>query len=125
MNDLASILRTITKISVVLFAVGVVLLGVWPSYRSYTAGMLLGMLVSYVNVAYLGLKTRQMSDLVVQGVRKRFNPGFLTRASLAVLAVMFAYKSDQVELVTTIIGLFYGYAALVVAAAALFFKKSS
>ncbi|MEF3305111.1 ATP synthase subunit I [Paenibacillus sp. GYB003] len=111
--------------SVVLFAVGLVLLGIWPSYRSYTAGLLLGMLVSYVNVSYLGLKTRQMSDLVVQGVRKRFNPGFLTRASLAVLAVMFAFKSDQVELVTTIIGLFYGHAALFAAAAAGFFKKSS
>lgn len=124
MNDLAGILKTISRSSVVLFAVGLVLLGVWPEYRSYTAGLLLGMLVSYVNVVYMGMKTRQLSELVVQGEKKRFNAGFLTRASLAVLAVMFAYKSNQVELVTTIIGLFYGHAALFAAAAVAFFRKS-
>lgn len=123
MNDLAGFLKTISRSSMVLFAVGVVLWGALPSYRPQIAGFLLGMAVSYVNVLYLGMKTRQLSDLIVQGERKRFNLGFLTRASLAVLAVMFAYKSEHVELVTTIIGLFYGQAALFVTAAVSFFKR--
>jgi ATP synthase protein I len=125
MSDLAGFLKTISRSSMVLFAVGVVLWGALPSYRPYISGLLLGMLVSYVNVLYLGMKTRQLGELVAQGERKRFNLGFLTRASLAVLAVMFAFKSEHVELVTTIIGLFYGQAALFVTAAVAFFRKSS
>ena len=103
MNDLAGFLKMISRSSMVLFAVGVVLWGALPSYRPYMSGLLLGMIVSYVNVLYLGMKTRQLGDLITQGERKRFNLGFLTRAALAVLAVMFAYKSEHVELVTTII----------------------
>ncbi|TNJ64706.1 ATP synthase subunit I [Paenibacillus hemerocallicola] len=125
MSDLAGFLKTISRSSMVLFAVGVVLWGALPSYRPYISGLLLGMLVSYANVLYLGMKTRQLGELVAQGERKRFNLGFLTRASLAVLAVMFAFKSEHVELVTTIIGLFYGQAALFVTAAVAFFRKSS
>jgi ATP synthase protein I len=125
MSDLAGFLKTISRSSMVLFAVGVVLWGALPSYRPYISGLLLGMLVSYVNVLYLGMKTRQLGELVAQGERKRFNLGFFTRASLAVLAVMFAFKSEHVELVTTIIGLFYGQAALFVTAAVAFFRKSS
>ncbi|TMV47124.1 ATP synthase subunit I [Paenibacillus mesophilus] len=125
MNDLAGFLKTISRSSMVLFAVGVVLWGALPSYRPYMSGLLLGMLVSYINVLYLGMKTRQLGELAIQRERKRFNLGFLTRASLAVLAVMFAYKSEHVELVTTIIGLFYGQAALFVTAAIAFFRKSS
>lgn len=124
MNDSARFLKTISRSSMVLFAVGIVLWGALPSYRPTVAGLLLGMAASYVNVLYLGMKTRQLSDLVVQGERKRFNLGFLTRASIAVLAVMFAFKSEHVELVTTIIGLFYGQAALFVTAAIVFFRKS-
>lgn len=125
MNDLAGFLKTISRSSMVLFAVGVVLWGALPSYRPYMSGLLLGMLVSYINVLYLGMKTRQLGELAILRERKRFNLGFLTRASLAVLAVMFAYKSENVELVTTIIGLFYGQAALFVTAAIAFFRKSS
>jgi ATP synthase protein I len=125
MNDLAGFLKMISRSSMVLFAVGVVLWGALPSYRPYISGLLLGMLVSYVNVLYLGMKTRQLGELATQVERKRFNLGFLTRASLAVLAVMFAFKSEHVELVTTIIGLFYGQAALFITAAVAFLRKPS
>ncbi|GAA3412904.1 ATP synthase subunit I [Paenibacillus hodogayensis] len=126
MNDLAGFLKTISRSSLVLFAAGLVLWSVLPTYRPYVAGLLLGMLASYVNVMYLGMKTRQLADLAAQrGERKRFNLGFLTRAAMAILAVMLAYKSEQFELVTTIIGLFYGQAALFITAAVAFFRKST
>ncbi|WP_158289670.1 ATP synthase subunit I [Paenibacillus flagellatus] len=107
MNDLSGFLKTISKFSLYLFAAGLLLWAVLTEYRPFVAGLLLGMAISLTNFVYLGLKTRQLGELVAQGVKKRFNLGFFTRASLAVLAVMVAYKSERFDLAATIIGLFY------------------
>jgi ATP synthase protein I len=111
MNDLSGFLKTISKLSLFVFAAGLILWALLVSYRPYIAGLLLGSAVSLLNFVYLGLKTRQLGDLIVQGEKKRINLGFLTRAALAVLAVMVAYKSEHFDLASTVIGLFYAQTA--------------
>lgn len=124
MNDLAGFLKTISKVSAYLLCAGLVLWLIWKPYRPEIAGVLLGMLVSWINVAYLGLKTQQLGELAAQRTKKRFNLGFFTRASLAVLAIMFAYKSEQVGLGATIIGLFYAQATAFVLGLIALLRKS-
>ena len=111
MNDLARFMKTISRVTALLLSAGLVSWLVLEPYRPQLAGLLLGMLVSWLNMAYLALKTRQMSELIEQKSEKKFNLGFMTRAAFAVLAVMVAYKSEQVDLAATIVGLFYAQAA--------------
>jgi ATP synthase protein I len=107
MNDLSGFLKTISRLSLYLFSAGLLLWAALPQYRPIIGGLLLGMIVSLINLIYLGLKVRQLGDLVVQKAKKRFNLGFLTRAAMAVLAVMVAYRSERFDLFATVIGLFY------------------
>lgn len=114
MNNPSHYMKPIYRLSLWLISIGLLLWLFLPQLRPVIAGLLLGMLVSLVNSWYLSKKIGQMSTLVVEGTRKRFNLGFLTRVSTAILAVMFAMKSDQVDLAPTIIGLFYSAAAILV-----------
>lgn len=114
MNDLSVYLKTIYRISLSLFSVCLLVWAVIPEYRSLVAGLMLGMLVSLLNIWYLSMKIRQLSALAREGTRRRFNLGFLTRASMAVLAVMFAVKLEQIDLAATIVGLFYAPSAILV-----------
>lgn len=114
MNNPSSYMKPIYRLSLWLISIGLLLWLFLPQLRPEIAGLLLGMLVSLLNSWYLSKKIGQMSALVVEGTRKRFNLGFLTRVSTAILAVMFAMKSDHVDLAPTIIGLFYSAAAILV-----------
>lgn len=114
MNNPSCYMKPIYRLSLWLFSIGLLLWLFLAQLRPEIAGLLLGMLVSLLNSWYLSKKIGQLSALVVEGTRKRFNLGFLTRASIAILAVMYAMKSDHFDLATTIIGLFYSSAAILI-----------
>jgi ATP synthase protein I len=107
-------MKPIYKLSLWLIAAGILLWLFVPQWRAIVAGLLLGMLVSLLNSWYLGKKIGQLSTLIADGTRKRFNLGFLTRVSTAILAVMYAMKSDHADLGPTIIGLFYSSAVILI-----------
>jgi hypothetical protein len=107
-------MKPIYKLSLWLLSAGLLLWLFVPQWRTGLAGLLLGMLVSLLNSWYLSKKIGQMSALIVDGTRKKFNLGFLTRVSTAILAVMLAVKSDYFDLATTIVGLFYSATVILV-----------
>jgi ATP synthase protein I len=111
MDDLTAHLGKVSKIAIFFLLACFVGWTLLPEYRGYLAGLLLGGAVSLINAHYLSFKIKQMSQNLVDKQNRRINLGFLTRASLAVLAIMLASKSVHIEIVTTIIGLFLMQAA--------------
>lgn len=107
MDDLNSYVKHVTRFTLVFMSICLLVWALFPSIRIYAAGLILGTAVSLLNTRYLSVKIMQMSELVIQRERKRFNLGFLTRAAIALLTVMLALKWDQVDLVSTIAGLIF------------------
>ncbi|PZE19406.1 ATP synthase subunit I [Paenibacillus xerothermodurans] len=85
------------------------LLVVWilmPAYRTYTAGFMLGMVISLVNGWMLLLKIEALSRTEQTG--RRVNLGTLSRMCMAIIGVMIALKlPHHFNLVFTIIGMFF------------------
>ncbi|MCR8645096.1 ATP synthase subunit I [Paenibacillus sp. N1-5-1-14] len=79
----------------------------FADYRPYVAGVILGTAVSLISARYMAWKIDQMSSVILDGVRKRINLGFMTRAALALLAVMVAIKSPHVDIVSTMVSLVF------------------
>jgi ATP synthase protein I len=99
-------LKKITALTSIFLSASAVGWILFADMRSELAGLMLGSAVGTMNLYYLSFKIRQLSDLAISNSGKRFNLGFLTRASIAVLAVMFAYKSEHIDLISLIFGLF-------------------
>jgi ATP synthase protein I len=108
-----------------LLFVSVVLI-VWvlvPGYRTYAAGFLLGMMVSLINAWILMIKIDAFTRNITEKTEKRGNLGTLSRVCMALIAVMCAVKIPQIDLVFTIIGLFF--VQMVTLVRGLFFSKNS
>jgi ATP synthase protein I len=107
MDDLNSLVRRVTRVAVWTLSLSFLVWALVPSFRHYAAGFILGMIAGLLNTRYLSVKIKQLTELVVRRDRKRFNLGFLTRAAVALLAVMFAVKWGQADVVSVIVGLFF------------------
>jgi ATP synthase protein I len=125
MNDMSVRLQVFTKFItyfVILCAVAWLIL---PDYRIYAAGFIIGSLVSYLNSYYLSMKIRQLAQAVTSKSSKRINLGFLTRASIAVLAAMWALVSDQIHVGTTIAGMLFTPLVVILLGIQSIFKRNN
>lgn len=125
MDDLDAQLKAMTRFSLLSLSACLLAWALMPEWRPYAAGLAMGMVVSLINMRYLGMKIKQMTILVISKESKRFNLGFLTRAAMVVLTVLLAKEFDQVNLIATIIGLFISpFIAAAVGFASLLKKKN-
>jgi hypothetical protein len=111
MDDFAAHLRTVTKWTLYILAVTLFVWAVSPDWRGFAAGFLLGGLTSLLNARYTAWKMDQLAEFAAKqgndpNSSKRFNLGFVTRASTSLLAVLIAVRVENVEFATTIAGLF-------------------
>ena len=106
MNDFFAHLKTTFRLSIFLLSFTLMGWALLPEYRSYIAGFMLGTVVSIVNSCYLALKIHKISEAGIRREKQKVNIGFITRASLALLAVVAAIKYEQIEFSTTLAGLF-------------------
>lgn len=112
MNELSARLKRTRFITSGLILTGMVLWAALPAYRPLLAGLVLGVSVSSLNLMHLARKVRVAGELAAKrSVGRRYNTGFLTRASLAALAAIVAINSERISLLGTVIGLFSGYLA--------------
>lgn len=108
MNELARYLNVVTRFSLLTLSACMFIWIFAITYRTYIAGLMLGICVSIINAHYLSLKIRQMTEMVMHGTSgKRINIGFFTRAAIAVLAVMAAHRFEPFDPMTTAIGIFF------------------
>ncbi|MFS1510896.1 ATP synthase subunit I [Chengkuizengella sp. SCS-71B] len=108
MNNLSTLTKNAYKITLYVLAVCFVTWALLPDYRVYIAGLILGIIVSLINARYLQWKIELMSEVAIKKVKRRVNDGFMTRASLALIAVVISFKFEQhIAFSTTLAGLFF------------------
>ncbi|TBL72947.1 ATP synthase subunit I [Paenibacillus thalictri] len=108
MDDFSAHLKTVQRVT--LFFLSICFMG-WalaPSYKLYFAGLILGTIASFVNARFLAWKIEQLTKAVIEKTNRKINMGFATRVSIALLAVLVAYKfKDHIAISTTLAGLFF------------------
>jgi len=107
MDDFSAHLETVQKIT--LFFLSLCFMGwaLFPAYRAYVSGLIVGTVASWINASYLAWKIRQLSQAAIDKTNRKINLGFVTRASVSLLAVVLSIRSGgQIALATTLIGLF-------------------
>jgi hypothetical protein len=105
MDETIAIVKTVTRLSLLIMSALLVGWVMYPEYRTVTMGMVLGMGVGLINTSYLSMKVRKLAKALASQERA-FGLGYLTRLSLTILVVMFAIKMEYLSLVATIVGLF-------------------
>ncbi|OAB47668.1 ATP synthase subunit I [Paenibacillus antarcticus] len=106
MDDIASIVKGVTRLSLVIMAGLLLGWALHPETRIYTLGMVLGLVGGLVSVRHLGSKTRKVARAVATQESRAFSLGFISRISFAILVVMFSVKIEHFSLELTIAGLF-------------------
>jgi len=107
MDEFTAHLRKVQKISFFFLSFCFMAWAVLPAYREYAAGLILGTAVSMINSRYLAWKIRLLSKAAIEQSGRKINMGFVTRAAMSLLAVLIAYKFEQVAISTTLVGLFF------------------
>lgn len=111
MNDITVLQKTVTRIA--FFFLSVCFLG-WaflPQFSGYFSGFVIGSSASLISFNFLAWKIRRLTDKLLLENKRRFNIGFLTRAAIALLAVVISLRYEQVKLGATVGGLFFAQAA--------------
>lgn len=114
MDELAVHLRAVTRIALYFLSGMLLIWALLPNYRPLAAGFILGTAVSLFNAHYTAWKIRQMTRMILEQGRKRFNLGTITRASTSLLAVLISVRWEQVAFSTTLAGLFVAQLVTVV-----------
>lgn len=124
MNDLSAHLRIMLRVFYIWLAGCLMVWAVFPSFKTYSAGLILGSSVSFLNALFLGRKVHFISETVVQQKAARINIGFLSRICFMLLAVMVVIKFPQFDLLFTMIGfMFAPLTAFIVGFAVLHHKR--
>jgi ATP synthase protein I len=111
MNDLTALQKTVTRIT--FFFLSICFLG-WaflPQYAGYFSGFVIGSSASLISFNFLAWKIRRLTNNILLQNKRRVNIGFFTRAAVALLAVVISLRYEKVELVATVVGLFFAQAA--------------
>mgnify|MGYP001187777887 FL=1 len=107
MDDFAAHLQKTQRITFFFLSFCFFAWALFPPYRAYIAGLILGTAVSLINSLYLAWKIRQLTNAVLERSKRKINLGFVTRAAMALLAALLAWKSEHVALSTTMAGLLF------------------
>lgn len=108
MDNLSVHLKSIYRYTVILFIVCGILYLLLSQYRPYILGFVVGTAVGLINAQYLAMKIVQQTATDEHKQHKRVNfisIGFVTRASMAVLAALLAIRTAYFEVSTMILGL--------------------
>lgn len=107
MNDLSALLRILLRVYLIWLAGCLLIWAFLPDTKPFMAGLILGSSISLINAQLLNVKIIQLTRLVLENQARRFSLGFLSRASLVLIAVMAALKLEQFDVLATAIGIFY------------------
>ncbi|WP_028550952.1 ATP synthase subunit I [Paenibacillus sp. UNC451MF] len=120
MDDFSAHLKTVQNVFLFFLSFCLVVWAIFVEFRPYSAGLMLGSIVSMINARYLAWKIRKLSEKVIeappeQKVPNKANIGFLTRAAIAGLAGLVAIRfPEHVAILTTIVGYFFAQLATLV-----------
>lgn len=107
MDDLASLQKNVTRITFLFLSVCFIGWALLPAYSGYFSGLIIGTIASLISYTFLAWKVRQATDAMIKKTNRKVYLGYLTRAAIALLAVVITLRYPQIELTGTIIGLFF------------------
>jgi ATP synthase protein I len=115
MDDFSAHLKTVQNVFLFFLSFCLAAWALFVEYRPYSAGLMLGSVASMINARYLAWKIHKFTEAALEKKGRKVNLGFLTRAAIAALAGLVAFRYPQyVALTTTIAGYFFAQLATLV-----------
>jgi ATP synthase protein I len=105
MEDLPALLRRTTRITFFFLSLGCIGLAIWPGYKPYFGGFMIGAIGSLLGSFHLAWKTTRVADLAVAGRKSRSGFGFLSRAAIGILATVISVQVLHFNLAATAAGI--------------------
>lgn len=106
MDDLNGLLRNLVRLVSFFVCLCLLAWAVFPEVRPVAAGLAVGAATSLINAFLLSNKVRKIADYAL-GRGRRTSVGFLTRAVVAVLVVMWAVRMKDISLPAIAAGFFF------------------
>jgi ATP synthase protein I len=105
MDDLPALLRRTTRTTFFFLSMGCIGLAMWPDYKPYFGGFMIGTIGSLLGSYHLAWKTNRIADHAVAGRRSRSGFGFISRAAIGVLTAVISVRVMEFNLPTTAAGI--------------------
>lgn len=105
MDEFSAHLKSSLRISLLFLSLSLFAWALFPDYRDYLSGLLMGMVAGLLNALHLAWRIRRMTKAVLERTGGGRSLGFATRAALAVLAVYAAQRLGY-SVIAAIAGLF-------------------
>ncbi len=106
MDQLPNLLRGVTRFTLFFLSLGCIGWAILPDYKAIFGGFMLGAIGSLMGSWHLAWKTTRLGDVITTGRKPRSGFGFLTRAFIALLAVVVSVRYMEFNLAATVTGLF-------------------
>lgn len=114
MLELPGLMRSISRTTFFFLSVGCLGWAVWPDLKSIFGGFLIGSVGGWLIAWHLAWKTARIAAVAATGRRSRSGFGFLSRAALALLAVVISVRTLDFSAAATAAGLFTAPLAILV-----------
>jgi ATP synthase protein I len=105
MEDLPALLRRTTRMTFFFLSMGCIGLAIWPDYKPYFGGFMIGAIGSLLGSFHLAWRTTRIADKAVAGRKSRSGFGFLSRAAIGVLAAYVSVRMLEYNLPATAAGI--------------------
>ncbi|MFD0673727.1 ATP synthase subunit I [Cohnella sp. GCM10027633] len=106
MDELPKLLQGVTRFTLFFLSLGCIAWAVWPDEKAVFGGFMVGAIGSLLGSWHLAWKTVRLGDVIVGGKKPRSGFGFLTRACIALLAVVVSDRYLGYNPAATVVGLF-------------------
>ncbi|WP_168121400.1 ATP synthase subunit I [Paenibacillus sp. HB172176] len=105
MYDLSTHVKAVTRVNFFFLSACCLAWALLPAYEDWWGGLMIGCAASLINARHLAWKvTRASANAAAHGT-KRVNLGYLTRACIALLAVVLATRTYTFQLPAVVTGL--------------------
>lgn len=105
MDELSIHLKALQRVTFMMMSVCLMLWAFVPSLRGIAAGLILGIVIGFINSQFLVKKIRIITNKVLQDGGGRFNLGLLTRFAMAILGAMVTLRFEEVNVYAMVAGL--------------------
>lgn len=106
LSDPSVLTKTVFRITLFFLSISFLVWAAMPKFESHIAGFIIGTAGSLLMQRHLAWKIERLSTAAINQTKPRASLGFLTRASLALLAVVISTQYFHYHLYMTLAGLF-------------------
>ncbi|MEX1029458.1 MAG: ATP synthase subunit I [Paenibacillaceae bacterium] len=106
MNNLSTLVKTVTRIFLLVLSISCLAWAVLPQYADMIGGLIVGVIAGMINVSHLSWRVHRMTGSITNSQLPKKAPiGFFFRACVALLAALIASKSLHLSLAALSAGL--------------------